>query len=63
MSPGARMVRRAGGVERATLIADRIIRRFTSERAGWNANSEALKHLRLVVLAELVRAERERGEG
>ena len=56
------MVRRAGGVESATLIADRIIRRFTSERAGWTANNEALKHLRLVVLAELVRAEREHGK-
>ena len=62
MIAGTRVIRRLGGGERAADVADRIIRRFTSERHGWTVNNEALKHLRLVVLAELLRAERERGQ-
>ena len=38
----------------ATGVADRIIRRFTSERQGWVAGSDAMRHLRLVVMAELM---------
>ena len=45
----------------ATGVADRIIRRFTSEREGWTAESECMKHLRLVVLAELMREARDGG--
>ena len=47
------------GVERTVKTADRIVQRFTRERPGWSAESEAMKHLRLVVVAELVRAERD----
>jgi hypothetical protein len=49
----------AGG-QRMVDIAERIVARFTSERRGWTAACEAMQHLRLVVVAELVRAERER---
>ena len=36
-------------------VADRVIRRFAHERPGWRSDSESMKHLKLVVVAELVR--------
>jgi hypothetical protein len=44
------------GVERACELAERIVRRFTQERPGWSPESAAMKHLKLVVLAEVLRA-------
>jgi hypothetical protein len=36
-------------------VAERVIRRFAHELPGWRSDCESMKHLKLVVVAELVR--------
>lgn len=54
----ARVSDSRGGVGWAEGVADRIIRRYTRERPGWVRECESMKHLKLVVIAELLREER-----